>query len=296
MANEDTIQLESFELTLDDIASVDPDKLHLLSIGVGWPHRLKDWQMLRETGKGIVAIDPIGRLAGSAMWFSFDSTFATLGMVITAPRLQARGTGRWLMDHVIQQTGERRLGLNATRAAKRLYQSLGFVAEKTVFQCQGEAAPRGTPTIPAGAVLREIAGSDLAEIAALDFHAYRADRTALLASLLAVSKGMVLLRDNRIEAFSLCRNFGRSAVVGPVVAFNDADAIAVTHPHVVEHAGCFLRIDTRQETGPFAQYLVYSGLPVFDTVTTMSLGGRWLPDQDNPDQPWTYALASQAFG
>jgi hypothetical protein len=97
---------------------------------------------------------------------------------------------------------------------------------------------------------------------------------------------------------SLCRRFGRGSVVGPVVASNDLDAIVVTHPHVVEHAGRFLRLDTRQKAGAFPEFLTRSGLPVYDTVTSMSFGRRWLPLEENrvKTTPTTYALVSQALG
>ena len=294
----DTIQLEAFELTLEDIASADIEKLHALSVGVGWPHRPKDWQMLLDNGKGVVAVDSIGRLAGSAMWFDFGPTFSTIGMVITPPRLQARGAGSWMMLHVMQQAGKRQFGLNATRAAKRLYQSMGFTIEKTVFQCQGEVTPVSAPQLSGGAMLRALTPGDTDAILALDAKAFGTSRETLFKSLLPVSKGVVLVRGQRIEAFSLCRRFGRGALIGPVVAINEADAIAVTHPHVLEHAGQFLRLDTREERCAFTEYLANSGLAVFDTVTTMSLGGRWMQgDEDLKNlKPKTWALASQAFG
>ncbi|MBN7804476.1 GNAT family N-acetyltransferase [Agrobacterium rosae] len=294
----DTIQLEAFELTLEDIAGADIEKLHALSVGVGWPHRPKDWQMLLENGNGVVAVDSIGRLAGSAMWFDFGQSFSTIGMVITPPRLQARGAGSWMMLHVMQQAGKRQFGLNATRAAKRLYKSMGFTIEKTVFQCQGEATPVAAPQLPSGTTLRTLTSGDVDAILTLDERAFGASRKTLFKSLLPVSKGVVLMREQRIEAFSLCRRFGRGALIGPVVAFNEADAIAVTHPHVVDHAGQFLRLDTREESGAFPQYLARSGIAVFDTVTTMSLGGCWMRDSGGLQglQPKTWALASQAFG
>ena len=292
----DTIQLEAFELKLEDIAGADIEKLHALSVGVGWPHRPKDWQMLLQNGNGVVAVDSIGRLAGCAMWFDFGPTFSTIGMVITPPRLQARGAGSWMMLHVMQQAGKRQFGLNATRAAKRLYQSMGFAIEKTVFQCQGEATPVAAPQLSGGATLRALKPGDIDAVLALDAKAFGAGRQSLFNSLLPVSKGIVLVRGQRIEAFSLCRGFGRGALIGPVVALNEADAIAVTHPHVVDHAGQFLRLDTREESGAFPQYLANSGIAVFDTVTTMSLGARWMQSDDGQgSMPRTWALASQAF-
>lgn len=291
------MRLQSFDLQLCDIADTDPEKLHALSLTVGWPHRLKDWLMLRDNGYGVAAQDEIGRVVGSAMWFPFADDFATVGMVITSPRLQAHGHGRWLMDHVLKQTGTRPLRLNSTRAARRLYLSMGFTAEKTVYQCQGIAVLSAEPPIPQGMELREISLGDLTELVALDRVAYGADRTALFTRLLPVSRGVALIRESRIVAFSLRRSFGRGTVIGPVVAGDDADAIVVTCPHIRAHAGEFLRIDTRQAAGDFPEFLTRSGLPVFDTVTSMSLGGAWLSDDSarGPGQPLIYGLVSQAL-
>jgi GNAT superfamily N-acetyltransferase len=92
--------------------------------------------MLRHAGQGFVAIDGIGRVFGTAMWFVHEADFATIGMVITSHRLQAHGNGRWLMDQVLDRCGSRNLILNATRAAYPLYVALGFVPEATAYQCQ----------------------------------------------------------------------------------------------------------------------------------------------------------------
>ena len=295
----ESIRLSSFELKVGDIAGVELEKLHALSISVGWPHRAEDWQMLLEAGEGIAAQDEIGRVVGTAMWFPFGAGFATVGMMITSPRLQAHGAGGWIMNNVLARIGSRSLGLNATRAARRLYLSLGFAPARLVYQCQGEALMPAIASLPNGAILRNVEHSDLARLVELDRSAYGADRSALLARLLDVSKGVALLREGRIQAFALCRPFGRGHVVGPVVAETDDDAIAVTAPHIAEHAGRFLRLDTRQETGPFPEFVARSGLPVYDTVTSMWLGQPWAVagGQDPGKLPVvTYALASQAFG
>ncbi|NGO50820.1 GNAT family N-acetyltransferase [Allomesorhizobium camelthorni] len=294
---EESIVLSSFKLKIADISDVELAKLHALSITVGWPHRAEDWEMLRDLGHGIVALDEIGRALGTAMWFPYGPDFATIGMVITSPRLQAYGAGRWMMEHVLAQAGPRDFGLNATRAARRLYLSMGFTATKTVYQCQGEAvAPEPAP--PAGASLRDVGPADLAELAALDRNAYGVDRLELLARLLEVSKGVALMRRGQIRAFALCRRFGRGHVIGPVVAETDEDAIAVIRPHVAGHAGRFLRLDTRQQTGAFPEFLARSGLQIFDTVTSMWLDRPLTVGEGKPGGKHllTYALASQTLG
>ncbi len=295
---EESFLLSSFKLNVADVADVELAKLHTLSMGVGWPHRAEDWRIIRDMGHGIVAMDEIGRALGTAMWFPYGPDFANIGMVITSPRLQAYGAGRWMMEHVLTQAGPRAIGLNATRAAYRLYLSMGFTAGKTVYQCQGEAVAPEPGRPPAGAVLRDISSGDLVELAALDRSAYGVDRSALLARLLEVSNGVALLRRKRIRAFALCRRFGRGHVVGPVIAETDDDAIAVTRPLVAEHAGGFLRLDTRQQTGDFPEFVARSGLRIYDTVTSMWLGRCLATTQGAgaKKHPTAYALASQTLG
>lgn len=292
------MRLHPFELTAVDIAGVDVDHLHALSIGVGWPHRPADWAFLTGIGQGFAALDDIGRVLGSAMWFPYTDGFATVGMVITSPRLQARGAGAWLTGKVLAAAGDRAIGLNATRAASRLYRSLGFAPERPVLQYQGEVG-RLRPEPPAlspGSLLRGFAPADLPALVALDAPAFGVPRESLLRRLTGVSQGTVLARDGRVQAFALCRPFGRGSVIGPVVATCDADAAAVVAPHLAGPAGRFIRIDTRAEQGAFTSFLARCGLSLFDTVETMSLRGPWLARRASRPAPAIYGLASQALG
>ena len=290
----DELTIESYRMRIADIRDVELEQLHALSMAVRWPHRGADWEMLRGFGQGLAACDEIGRVFATAMWFDHGDDFATMGMLITSPRLQTHGAGRWLMEHVIARTRPRRLGLNATRPAMPLYRSMGFKVEATVFQCQGEAlAP---PRVEAPGALRRVRAGDAAAVLALDREAFGADRLRLLELLLPQSTGLVLERGGDVVGYALCRPFGRGHVIGPLVARNDEDAAALASPLIAEHAGSFVRLDTRNETGPFAELLVRSGLPVFDTVTTMSLGpGPWLRTPDAGGTPRVYGLASHAL-
>lgn len=285
-------RLQTYELTLRDLQENDIDKLHQLSVGVGWPHRPDDLRLLLQLGKGFAGCDKIGRMVASAMWFPMGDDFATVGMVITSPRLQSLGAGRWLMNHVMEHCQGRDLQLNPPRAAYRLYDALGFKPVGVVHQHQGAAIDQGERPMPTGAKIRPLEATDLAEMVHLDKAAFGADRAAILTALLPHSSGTVLERDGRMAGFALCRTFGRGHVVGPVVARDSADAIALTAPHVQNHAGRFLRVDTPQGEGEFRDFLCQSGMPEYDTVTTMSLPLRARVDTGN----YTFALASHTLG
>ncbi len=279
-----------YDIEIRTMTEADLAQAHQLSIGVGWPHRAEDWRLVLSVGHGFIACDVIGRALGSGLWWPFGAHFATVGMVITAPRLQAQGAGRRLMDTIFAESGERSLRLNSTRAGYRLYRSLGFEPTGRVFQHQGPAiAPAGDD---APAPVRAIVPGDLGAIARLDQMAYGADRTRVMAALLALSTGTIIERDGAPVGFSLCRRFGRGHVVGPIVAEDDAMAIALTRPHVLAHEGTFLRVDTAQEQGRFGAFLEACGMTIFDTVTTMTRGRH----HGARGAARTYGLANQALG
>lgn len=290
------VQIDAFAMQIGDVADADLEQLYALSISVGWPHRGADWQFLREVGKGVVATDEIGRIMSSAMWFRQSPELATIGMVITSPRLQTQGTGQWLMEYALKDLEGINLRLNATRAAQRLYLSLGFKPEKTVYQCQGIVTHPPLER-PVSGELRALTNDDLAAVIALDAVAFGVARAGVIGKLVQHSRGYGLFRDGHLVAFALCRRFGRGHVVGPVVAATDDDAIVVVSPHIRDHEGGFLRLDTHFETSDFALVISRCGLSVFDTVLTMSLG-KTLADfsSDEVNAPVTYSLVSQTLG
>lgn len=290
------LQLDVFRLATVDIAAVELSQLHALSIGVGWPHRAADWEMLREVATGLALQDEIGRVVGSVVWTRYGTDAAMVGMMITSPRLQEQGAGTWLMNEVIARNPGRRLLLTATDVARRLYRSLDFRFERTVIQCQGEAQPPPPAPLPEGTSLRlaEAAGR-VAEVAALDALATGLDRSHVLARLARDAALTVIERDGRLTGYAMCRRFGRGHVIGPVIAASDEEATALVAPHVAARAGGFLRLDTPALEGSFARFLAASGLAVFDTVTSMGLVREpWLPT--TPEAPRRYGLASQALG
>lgn len=269
MPCETSKRLKTYELTIRAMTPDDIDKLHELSITVLWPHRPSDWRVLLTLGKGVVGCDPIGRVVASGMWFPMGEHYATIGMVITSPRLQALGGGRWIMKHIMAQCENRDILLTSTRAGYRLYQSLDFQMVAPVFQHQGIAAAVDRSKLSVTEGIRELDANDWQSVRQLDKSAFGINRKHIIETVLGKSQGSVLVRDNRIIGFALCRKFGRGHVIGPVVAQNGDDAMALIAPHINQHTGHFLRIDTAQQDSTFKAFLIAAGMPEFDTVTSM---------------------------
>ncbi|ENN88459.1 hypothetical protein RHSP_82615 [Rhizobium freirei PRF 81] len=291
------LNVDAFEMRFADIADVDLSQLQALSMSVGWPHRSQDWQHLRDVGRGFVALDEIGRVSGSTMWFPHGESFATFGMLITSPRLQTNGTAKWLVRRMLTECHQERLRLNATRAARRMCATLGFKPQQSVFQCQGEIVSVPEPSsLKSSLHLRRLERGDIDAVACLDEPAFGTLRHRHLVRLFESSICYGLYDGHKLIAYSMRRRFGRGHVIGPVVAYRAEDAIAVVQPHVAAHVGSFLRLDTHFDTGPFASFVQQSGMSVFDTVTTMVSSEAAAYGRADNRAPLVFALASQSFG
>ena len=198
------------------------------------------------------------------------------------------------MNQVLERCGKRNLALNSTHAAYPLYLSLGFTSEAVVHMHQGEVRPSPPPLPGLDGELQKISRDRIAELTSLDAYAFGVNRAGLLAALAETSSIAVLSRGGEIVGYSMSREYGRGLQVGPVVARNDCDAAHLTAAHLRDLTGRFVRVDTRERGGLFAEFLEASGLAFFETVTTMSKGRR-LPGRET-DMPWIYGLASHAVG
>jgi hypothetical protein len=206
------------------------------------------------------------------------------------------------MDRVHELNKGAVFGLTATREAKRLYRSLGYGYEEKILQCQGEVVPDalapgrvGAPPARTEGSVRPILAADHADLLRLDRSAIGHDRSAVFRALLPVSDGHLLVRNDEIVAFALCRPFGRGRVIGPVIAATEVDAIAVARPHVEARAGSFLRADTPACNTAFTNFLVAHGMQIHASTTSMGLGlAPYMPAA--PGGPRRIALASQALG
>ena len=266
--------------------------LHELTVGVFWPHRTDDLDLFIALGDGYLAIDEIGRAMGSAMYYTGGDDFAMLGMMVTAPRLQTLGTGRWLMRQVMADCKGRDMRLSATRSGYRLYKSEGFIPLGTIWQHQGVARQIYLPDPAPGVSLRELTPADEAAVRALDRQAFGVERTRTMDAMLRLSSGLVTEKDGEICGYALVRKFGRGVVIGPLVAEDDAMAMMLAAPLIQRHTGAFVRLDTPVKSERFEAFLSAAGMGVYDTVTEMYYGRQRRPLEGTQ----IYGLAAHSLG
>ncbi|WP_207101290.1 GNAT family N-acetyltransferase [Paracoccus shandongensis] len=285
------LRIDAYDTSAQPLGMAQRQLLHELTVGVLWPHRARDLDLFLSLGQGYLATDEIGRPVGSAMYFPMGADFAMLGMMVTVPRLQARGAGKWLLQRVLADCAGRDLRLSATRSGYRLYAAAGFLPVGVIHQQQG-IARAVEPVQATGLRVRSLEPGDKAALRALDAAAYGAVRARVLDGLLALSTGTVALRDGAVCGFALQRDFGKGVVIGPVVAEDDAMAMALVSPLIRANAGTFTRLDTPVNSEGFLSFLADAGLAAFDTVTEMRIG----PHRRATEGAVIYGLASHSLG
>jgi hypothetical protein len=206
-----------------------------------------------------------------------------------AAETQRRGIGGALMERLLGDAAGRTIVLNSTAEGLALYTRLGFVAFGHVHQHQ--AILSGVPTIAPGDRVRPFGEADRQAVCQLDLAAAGMDRRVLIDALLAEGDFQVIERGGSVAGFGCVRRWGRGVVIGPVVAFDVADAGALIAALATRHVGCFVRIDVPSAAG-LSLWLETIGLPQVGQVVTMARG-------DPPvsgDGPKLFALSNQSLG
>lgn len=288
----DTLRVDNYEAQVVPVTPRARPLLHELTVSVLWPHRESDLDLLIGLGQGYIALDEIGRPLGSAMHFPMGDDFATLGMMVTPPRLQAQGAGRWLLKRILRDCERRDLRLNATRSGHRLYKSAGFVDVGTIHQHTGivGTVPQVDPV--AGVELAVIAPQDRGVIGDMDARAFGADRSLVLDALAAVSTGLIATRSGQPCGFALMRRFGKGHVIGPLAADSEAIALQIAATLMRQAQGSYVRVDTPAAAQALRRFLTASGIGEFDTVTEMRLGRQ----RRATEGIVTFGLAAHSLG
>ncbi len=264
----------------------DMPQAETMTRAVSWPHCAEDWRFVLDLGFGHVA-EREGRLAATAMGWPQGPAAASLGMIIVSPNAQGAGLGRRLTETVLRALGPASIELHATAAGLPLYEKLGFTRQGAVHQHQGHATLAPPPDAP----LRPATPSDLPALAALDHHATGADRTRILAALLAIGQTIILEHNSAPIAFATLRRFGRGHQIGPVIAPDTRAARTLLQYFIHQNPGHFLRADI-DAAAALAPFLTNHGLAHAGLATPMRRG----PPRPTPTTTHRFALINQALG
>ncbi|HEY0275029.1 MAG TPA: hypothetical protein VGC31_03005 [Paenirhodobacter sp.] len=295
-------RVQAYEATLVPLSLDLIGRMHALTIAVGWPHRAEDLALLLQFGEGVLAVDPIGRAIGSAMWFRMGEDMASLGMQMTVPLLQSSGLDRWMMEEAMAAVAGRRIRMVATRESYHLDYSMGFRPAATLTRYQGHLKQLGAPVVaPAGVTVRAMTQADLPALVAIDAHANGGSRRVKLMSVAALSRGIVAERDGAPIGFALCRRFGRGHLIGPLEAETPTTGAALLAELLRTQPPGFLRIDMLHDdplppAPELTAILQDVGLSRDEYSTVLTLGAPPPVVKAGNGVPVMYAMMSQSLG
>ncbi|MCL4290028.1 MAG: GNAT family N-acetyltransferase [Thermoleophilia bacterium] len=235
-----------------------------LSRAAGWNQTAADWLLMIRCGRAFGVAAPDGGLVATALALPYPPGFGWVSMVLVHAAWQRRGLGTLLLSRVVDELRERGLVpfLDATPAGRALYEPLGFRAVEPITRWRG-AGHGGN-----GGSLPQV--PEAAAIAELDRAAFGADRSAILADLLA-REGALSLIDPGGRGFLLTRPGRAATQLGPVVASGECAALDLVAGALDGIAGPAL-IDVPDREDGLSDLLRERGFEPERPFTRMALG------------------------
>jgi GNAT superfamily N-acetyltransferase len=259
----------------------------------GWNQVAADWEIFRALGTVHAARDA-GRVVGTAATLPYGE-FAWISMVLVLPDYRRHGLGTRLLKRCVEQLTAQGLipVLDATPAGLPIYRGIGFQETWSYRRLVRQAAQPSAAPSPGSVTVRRIADADWRALCAYDATAFGADRSALLQRLRGRLPPAELIaeRSGRIVGFSLGRN-GRSAVqIGPIIAEDDATALALLS-HALSAIAGPVYIDLADAKSHVGQRLANCGFTAQRPLTRMLLNRA----QGFDDTARTFAVVGPEFG
>jgi GNAT superfamily N-acetyltransferase len=266
------------------LAEADLPRAAALSALIGWNQVARDWALFLREGEGRALDDGGDALAATAAVIRYGADLAWISMVLVRPDLRRRGHATDLMRWAVSTlSGTRCAALDATPAGRDVYRRLGF------RDLWGFARWSLPDALPAGEGVRPLRDEDWPAVLALDAAAFGAPRASLLRDFAGRAPQAAFVTEDR-TGFALARDGARGPQIGPLVAWDDADARALLAAARAALPGPAV-LDVPDARPGLAGWLADRGAVLQRPFTRMALGA------DPPgDATMIAAVAGPEFG
>jgi GNAT superfamily N-acetyltransferase len=291
--------MDSSELRLTRRATLTPSELadvEALVRQANWNQIEADWLTFLAHGNVYAVCDGKGRIVASTATLPFGGRFAWISMVLVDAGYRRRGLATQLMRRAMDDLAAGGLlpVLDATPDGRAVYRALGF-QESWGYHRLLRREPRAavTPSPAADLVIRPLTDTDWGAVRSFDACAFGADRGAVLASLRGrlPAADLVAERDGRLAGFLLGRDGRLAGHCGPLIADDDAAAVALL-AHALEALPGPLFIDLADTQVSTRAFLTAQGFAPVRPLTRMLLGTSARFD----DARRTFAVIGPEFG
>ena len=243
-----------------------------LSDEAGWNQVADDWRTMLRLGRGFGMSGPEGRLAATSIALPYGP-IGWVSMVLVTRSERRKGRATRLVEAAVRHLEDRSIRpvLDATPDGEAVYARKGFGRRRGLTRWQGTVG--SGEGLPAG--IRLAGPDDLGWIAALDARAFGADRSAVLADLLARPGAPAFAAANR-GGFLLGRVGRRATQLGPLSGDSEATAAALLDAALARLSGPVF-VDLFDGRTGLADRLARRGFSIQRPFARMLRGGGTLP-------------------
>jgi GNAT superfamily N-acetyltransferase len=279
------------------LTAAELDDAAALVAEAGWNQVAADWRIFLDLGMVYAVRSSAGRVIATAATLSYGGQFAWISMVLVAGAYRRQGLARRLMDRCIKDLTAAGVVpvLDATPAGRAVYLALGFQDAWGYHRLAGGGTGRiaNLPPVPAGVHIQPIDEATYEDLCRYDAAVFGADRSGVLARLRGrvPAVDLVALRDGRVCGLLLGRDGRTSRQLGPLVADDDAIALALLARGLAAIDGP-VYIDLADAKAPVRAWLTGLGFAAQRPLTRMLL--RRATGFDDPAR--TFAVAGPELG
>ncbi len=283
--------MASSDFAIGHLATSELDDAGALVAESGWNQVATDWRIFLAFGT-VYAIRDAGRVVATAATLPYGKC-AWISMVLVAGTHRRRGLATQLLNRCIADIQASGLipALDATPAGRTVYAPLGFQ------ECWGfarfAAQARALIAPPAPIVVQSVSDAVWPALCAYDARAFGADRGHVLDRMRGrlPAANLFATRDDKVTGLLLGREGRTASHLGPLIAEDDATAIALLHQAIGAITGT-VYVDVADAKGEVRRWLEASGFTIQRPFTRMLLGQSHSLD----DLTRTYAVIGPEFG
>ncbi len=281
-----------------NIEPIDPgqaDAVWPLSIEAGWNQNVADWRFMLGAGQGFGVKNAGGVWEASSLVLPLGQHLAWISMVLVTKSRRGGGVGTGLLKRCLDEVkaNDAVAGLDATEQGRPIYLKLGFHDLYKIARWHLDAATNVVAP-PPGVTVRPFLIADLPKLPTYDRPLSGMERPTLLAHLATRQPGLAWVAETpsgKLAGFALGREGRKANSVGPVIADNEAVALALISEATTAAKGPFI-MDVPEAHNALRLWLETQGAVSPRGYMRMTLGTAKKLD----DPAHVFALAGPELG
>ncbi|WNV77948.1 GNAT family N-acetyltransferase [Bacillus atrophaeus] len=266
-----------------------------LSASVGWDYDKNEIETVLSSGKIFGHKNAEGKIVSSAAIIPYETSLASIGMVIVNKDFRGMGLGKETTKKCIDSVSkDTTIMLIATEEGKPIYEKIGFHTVDCVhkYLCDNYIT-LSKQLDNSDVIIEEFSGVDINEILKLDEEAFGERRSRFLMNRIKQSEKCLVVKDNneKIVGFGLSISGPMNLILGPIVAPDFQIASFLIDELSSNHQGK-LRIDVPSGNEGFMLTLEKCGFVKASIPPIMVINSVTMPHRNNT----LFGIAAQIFG